>query len=177
MSLGMEGPLGMFEAADFSPRAHDAAHAHRAQHNGASSGDDFAGGVHVLEEGYIAGLFSSLPRAQALPPSAGRKGVPPARTDRHPLRRTARETPPSAAGPGRRQPLRFPIDAHLLHGAGTTWMIDAQGGGFVSRNGVMLTRFTESCRLPSGMRFYPARFAKRRLLERHGPRPHPVGHV
>lgn len=50
--------------------------------------------------------------------------------------------------------MRFPIDAHLLHGAGTTWMIDAQGGGFLSRNGVMLTRFSESCRCPAAMRFY-----------------------
>ena len=52
------------------------------------------------------------------------------------------------------EPLHFPVDAHLLHGAGTTLMIDAQGGGYMSRNGVMMTRFLESCQLPSGLRLY-----------------------
>ena len=108
-----------------------------------------------LEEGYISGLFSSLPRAQAYRLLLEERPFRARGLIRRPLRRTARETPLSAA-PARRaaEPMRFPIDAHLLHGAGTTWMIDAQGGGFLSRNGVMLTRFSECCRLPSGMRFY-----------------------
>ena len=156
MSLGMEGPLGMFEAADFSPARTDGqpmriVRSHMAHHQGMI----LLAVCNVLEEGYIAGLFSSLPRAQAYRLLLEEKAFRARGLIRHPLRRTARETPPSAAAARRAaQPLRFPIDAHLLHGAGTTWMIDAQGGGFVSRNGVMLTRFTESCRLPSGMRFY-----------------------
>ena len=156
MSLGMEGPLGMFEAADFSPARTDGqpmriVRSHMAHHQGMI----LLAVCNVLEEGYIAGLFSFLPRAQAYRLLLEEKAFRARGLIRHPLRRTARETPPSAAAARRAaQPLRFPIDAHLLHGAGTTWMIDAQGGGFVSRNGVMLTRFTESCRLPSGMRFY-----------------------
>ena len=156
MSLGMEGPLGMFEAADFSPARTDGqpmriVRSHMAHHQGMI----LLAVCNVLEEGYIAGLFSSLPRAQAYRLLLEEKAFRARGLIRHPLRRTARETPPSAAAARRAaQPLRFPIDAHLLHGAGTTWMIDAQGGGFVSRNGVMLTRFSETCRLPSGMRFY-----------------------
>ncbi|MBO5502348.1 MAG: hypothetical protein J6A48_10030, partial [Clostridia bacterium] len=48
----------------------------------------------------------------------------------------------------------FPIHAHVLHGAGTTLVVDAQGGGYLSRNGLMLTHFQPSCHLPSGMRLY-----------------------
>lgn len=50
--------------------------------------------------------------------------------------------------------LCFPIDAHLLGGGGSTWLIDAQGGGYLARNGLMLTRFHEDCTLPSGPRLY-----------------------
>ena len=50
--------------------------------------------------------------------------------------------------------MRFPIDAHVLHGAGATVMVDAQGGGYLSRDGVMLTRFCEWCDVPCGPRFY-----------------------
>lgn len=155
-SLGLQGPLGLFEAADFSPERTQGqpmriVRSHMAHHQGMI----LCAICNALEENYIAMLFSSLPRAQAYRllleerPGRGRGLV------RHPLRRTVREPAASAADMQRTaDPLRFPIDAHLLHGAGTTWLIDAQGSGYLSRNGVMLTRFHESCHLPSGMRLY-----------------------
>lgn len=156
MSLGMEGPLGMFEAVDFSPARTDGqpmriVRSHMAHHQGMI----LLAVCNVLENGYIAGLFSGLPRAQAYRLMLEEKSFRARGLIRHPLRRTTREVAPSCTVAQRTaQPMRFPIDAHLLHGAGTTWMIDAQGGGFLSRSGIMLTRFSESCRLPSGMRFY-----------------------
>ena len=66
MSLGMEGPLGMFEAADFSPTRTEGqpmriVRSHMAHHQGMI----LLAVCNVLEDGYIAELFSTLPRAQA----------------------------------------------------------------------------------------------------------------
>lgn len=128
-SLGLQGPLGLFEAADFSPERTQGqpmriVRSHMAHHQGMI----LCAICNALEENYIAMLFSSLPRAQAYRllleerPGRGRGLV------RHPLRRTVREPAASAADMQRTaDPLRFPIDAHLLHGAGTTWLIDAPG--------------------------------------------------
>lgn len=155
-SLGMEGQLGLFEAADFSAARTDGqpmriVRSHMAHHQGMI----LLAICNVLEGGYIGRLFSELPRAQAYRLLLEERPFRARGLIRRPLRRTARETPFPAVGAKRAaEPLRFPIEAHLMHGAGTTWMIDAQGGGFLSRNGVMLTRFHESCRLPSGMRLY-----------------------
>ena len=155
-ALGMEGPLGMFEAVDFDPARTDGqpmriVRSHMAHHQGMI----LCAICNVLEENYIAHLFFDLPRAQAYRllleerPSRERGHI------RHPLKRGAKESlPPSPCYKRAAEPMRFPIDAHLLHGAKTTLMIDAQGGGYLSRNGIMLTRFHESCHLPSGMRLY-----------------------
>ena len=158
MSLGMEGPLGMFEAADFSPARTDGqpmriVRSHMAHHQG----------MILLAVCNVSGGGLYLRRCS--PPCRGRRPTgccwkkgpfgPAGSSAVRSGARRARTTPLRCSRPGgRQQPMRFPIDAHLLHGAGTTWMIDAQGGGFLSRNGVMLTRFSECCRLPSGMRFY-----------------------
>lgn len=155
-SLGLEGPLGLFEAVDFSSSRTDGqtmrvVRSHMAHHQGMI----MCAICNALEEDYIATLFSSLPRAQAyrllLEEKSGRaRGL-----IRRPIKRANPEaaTPPLYAA-RTAEPLHFPIDAHLLHGAGTSVMVDAQGNGFISRNGVMMTRFHESCHLPSGIRFY-----------------------
>ena len=155
-TLGMEGPLGLFEAADFSPERTGGqpmriVRSHMAHHQGMI----LLAVCNALEDGYIARLFSELPRAQAYRLLLEEKACRARGLIRRPLRRTAREpVSPAASAQRAAEPMRFPIDAHLLHGAGTTWLIDAQGGGYLSRNGIMLTRFFESCRLPGGMRFY-----------------------
>lgn len=156
-TLGLEGPLGFFEAADFADRRigdkqpFQIVRSHMAHHQGMI----LISICNVLKDQYIAGLFSNLPRVQAyrllLEEKPGRlRGV-----IRHPLKNTFRKPAPSALHAQRTaQPLGFPIDAHLLHGAGTTVLVDAQGGGYMARNGLRMTRFHESCQLPSGMRIF-----------------------
>ncbi|MEG1891961.1 MAG: hypothetical protein RR301_11100, partial [Clostridia bacterium] len=155
--LGMEGPLGMFEAVDFAPDRVGERHrfrivrSHMAHHQGMI----LCAICNALCEDYLVRLFSGLPRAQAYrllleeKPRRGRGMI------RHPLKRTRKEPAMSPLHFEREaQSMVFPVDAHLLHGAGTTVLTDAQGGGYMSREGVMLTRFHESCRLPSGIRIY-----------------------
>lgn len=156
-SLGMEGPLGMFESADFAPdrigdkQPFKIVRSHMAHHQGMI----LCAICNALCDQYLARLFSDLPRAQAyrlLLEERPQRGLG---VVKRPLKRTAREPSMSPLRAERAAtPLAFPMDAHLLHGAGTTLLIDAQGGGYMSRNGVMMTRFHESCQLPSGMRLY-----------------------
>lgn len=156
-SLGLEGPLGMFEAADFAPerigggQTMRLVHSHMAHHQGMI----LCAICNFLCDHALAGLFYRLPGVQAYrllleEPMHRLRGVL-----RKPLRRVSRsvQKPPMfASHPA--QGLRFPMEVKLLHGAGTTLAVSACGGGYMSKNGIMLTRFEESCHLPSGLRLY-----------------------
>ena len=156
-SLGMEGPLGLFEAADFDParigegQPMRLIHSHMAHHQGMI----LCAICNFLCGNALAEWFFHLPKAQAYrllleEPMARLPGVV-----KKPLRRLSRSTkPPSMFAAHDAPSLQFPIHAHVLHGAGTTLLVDALGGGYLSRNGVMLTRFQPSCHLPSGLRLY-----------------------
>ena len=64
--LGLEGPLGLFEAADFDPaRIGKAKMRIVRSHNTAHQGMILCAICNALENGYIRSLFSSLPRAEA----------------------------------------------------------------------------------------------------------------
>ncbi|MEA5013302.1 MAG: glucoamylase family protein [Candidatus Limiplasma sp.] len=156
-SLGLSGPLGMFEAADFHKQRIGQRHDFRIvrSHMSHHQGMILAALCNALYDGYIGRLFSDLPRAQAHAllleekPQQGRGVI------RRPLKRASTEPAYDPLHSQRQAyPLSFPIDAHILHGGGTTVLIDAQGGGYISRDGIMLTRFREQCRIPSGMRLY-----------------------
>ncbi|MBQ8150924.1 MAG: DUF3131 domain-containing protein [Clostridia bacterium] len=156
-SLGLEGPLGLFEAADFDParigkgRPMQIIHSHMAHHQGMI----LCAICNFLCEGALAGLFFHLPAAQAYrllleEPMLRLPGVL-----RHPLQPVPKDDRrPSMLAANPVPSLTFPIKAHVLHGAGTTLLVDAQGGGYLSKNGTMMTRFHESCHIPSGLRLY-----------------------
>jgi len=156
-SLGLEGPLGLFEAADFDPvRIGDGqpmrlVHSHMAHHQGMI----LCAICNFLCDNALAELFFHLPGVQAYrllleEPMHRLPGVL-----RSPLRRVESVLEkPSLHASNKVHSLRFPIDAHVLHGGGTTLVATGSGGGYLSRNGVMLTRFEESCHLPSGLRLY-----------------------
>ena len=154
-NLGMEGPLGLFEAADFcrarTGKPMRIVRSHMAHHQGMI----LLAVCNLLEEDYIATLFSSLPRVEAYRLLLEEKPLRARGLVRRPFKQARRETPvvPLHAA-YHAQPLRFPVEAHVLGGAGTTLFADARGGGYLQRDGVMLTRFHESCHLPSGPRFY-----------------------
>lgn len=111
MSLGMEGPLGMFEAADFSPTRTEGqpmriVRSHMAHHQGMI----LLAVCNVLEDGYIAELFSSLPRAQAYRLLLEEKSCRARGLIRRPVRRTAREEIPLLPRPaGSAAPCAFPL--------------------------------------------------------------------
>ncbi len=156
-SLGMEGPLGLFEAADFDPvRIGDAqpmqlVHSHMAHHQGII----LCAICNFLCDHALAGLFFHLPKVQAYrllleEPMMHLSGVV-----TKPLRRQSpSETPPEMFAAHPVPKLQFPIQAHVLHGADATLLIDAQGGGYLRKGERMLTRFQPSCHIPSGIRFY-----------------------
>lgn len=156
-SLGMQGPLGLFEAADFAPNRigdkepFQVVRSHMAHHQGMI----LCAICNALSDNYIANLFSQLPRAQAYRLLLEERPQRSRYIIRHPLKKSTKEVTISPLHAQRTAtPLHFPIDAHLLHGAGTTLLMDAQGGGYMSRNGIMMTRFHESCHMPSGIRLY-----------------------
>jgi len=156
-SMGMEGPLGLFEAADFSvERIGDGQpfrviHSHMAHHQGMI----LCAIVNFLCDNALARAFSELPAAKAYQylleePMSRQRGVV-----RHPLRREIHtEAQPDMYASHPAKSLVFPMQAHVLYGAGTRLLVDALGGGSLSRNGVMMTRFHHSCHLPSGPRLY-----------------------
>lgn len=154
--LGLEGPLGLFEAADFSPQrtgeqSMRIVRSHMAHHQGMI----LCAICNALEKNYIVSLFSQLPRAQAYRLLLEERPARSATLVRRPLKRPARKTPSHSQTMERdAKPLCFPIDALLLSGGGTSWLIDAQGGGGLWHEGIALTRFHENCAEPSGMRLY-----------------------
>lgn len=155
-NLGLEGPLGLFEAADFAPSRCDGRNmriirSHMAHHQGMI----LCAICNALEKNHLVQLFSTLPRVQAYQLLLEEKPLRPICRRAKPLRRmvsSRREAPYHTSREA--IPLCFPVDAHVLSGGGTTLLIDAQGGGFLCHQGVMMTRFHESCRIPSGIRFY-----------------------
>ena len=154
--LGLEGPLGLFEAADFSPARTEGksmvvVRAHLAHHQGMI----LCAVCNALCENYIANLFSSLPRVQAygllLNELPGRRRS----LIRHPLRRMEQESgAPAALLKRDAVSLCFPMDVHLLCGAKTSLLINAQGGGYLKHGETMVTRFHQSCSVSSGIRLY-----------------------
>ncbi len=156
-SLGLEGPLGLFEAADLNParigdkRPWQLVHCHTARHQGMI----LCSICNFLCEQGLANLFYRLPGVQAYrllleEPMQAQPG-----TVRDPLRQIRRKNDtPSLFTACKVQSLQFPLCTHILRGAGTTLAVNATGGGYISKNGLMLTRFEESCHLPSGIRFY-----------------------
>ncbi len=156
-SLGLDGPLGLFEAADFHQRRIGPGHAFRIvrSHMAHHQGMILCAVCNAISDQYLAKLFYDLPRAQAHALLLEEKPLHGRGVIRHPLKRTPTEPAYDPLHASRQAyPLYFPMDAHVLHGGGTTMVVDAQGGGYISRDGIMLTRFREQCRIPSGMRLY-----------------------
>lgn len=152
--LGLEGPLGLFEAADFSSdctRNMRIVRSHMAHHQGMI----LCAVCNALEHNYIATLFSNLPRAQAYRLLLEEHPARAAALVRRPLKRPRRKEPVRSHTMARdAKPLCFPVDALLLAGGGARWIIDAQGGGGLWQEETALTRFDKSCARPSGMRLY-----------------------
>ncbi len=153
--LGLLGPLGYFEAADFSKA--------RIQHEGMkivrSHIADHQAMIlcavcNALCAGYLVSLFSNLPASQAFRLLLEEPAPRVLRWPERMLRSVEEAAPTFSKMQRSAAPLRFPVDAHILSGDGTVWLIDAQGGGFLRRGEAYWTAFHESCWQPSGPRIY-----------------------
>ena len=154
--LGMQGPLGFFDAADFAKSRTEGAsmkivRSYSADHQAMI----LCAICNILCSDYLVSLFSELPRVQAYRLLLEEQ-VPPVHSRSPRPFRVPDESAVSAPSLMKRQaqPLHFPIDAHVLRGANTSWLIDAQGGGYLKDGETLLTRFHESCHLSGGMRIY-----------------------
>lgn len=154
-ALGLEGPLGLFEAADFDQshtngKSMEVVRSHMGHHQGMI----LLALCNVLEDNYIAKLFSSLPCVQAHHFLLQEKPNHEKALVRHPIRSAVQEDTAVHLMQRSAVPLCFPIDAHLLGGGGTSLAVDAQGHGFLKHENIWITRFSPDSSQPSGIRIY-----------------------
>ncbi|MCL1963587.1 MAG: hypothetical protein FWF69_00805, partial [Firmicutes bacterium] len=142
-SMGWLGDLGFYEAVDYEPerlakgKEYAIVRSHMAHHQGMV----LASICNLLSGGALTRHFHSLPQAEAYallleerkPTRAMLRG---AVTSRKPeYARKQEELPPRHAGAR-----EFPAEAQILFGGGTTMACDARGSGYISHNGLLLTR-------------------------------------
>ncbi len=140
--MGWLDRLGFYEAADYNQdRSTDTPYqlvkSHMAHHQGmilASIANRLAGGV-------LTRAFHSLPQVEAYallleerkPTRVMLRGAAKARIPEM----TRRKDPTLLRHVN---PQDFPVEVQALYGGGTTMVVDARGGGYLSSNGLMLTR-------------------------------------
>ncbi len=155
-SMGWDSHLGFFEAADFNAsrigegKAFELVRSHMSHHQGML----LCALCNLLSKNALVKYFDALPAARAY-------GL--LLQEKMPLNvlhsRKAMPRPRSiSAAPrcARRQAAvhTFPVDVHLLHGSGTTLCVSAQGGGYLARDGVMISRFRGMAGDEDGIQFY-----------------------
>ena len=151
-NLGWLDGHGLFEAADYSPQRMEKiprlVKSHMAHHQGMI----LCAACNALCDFALVQAFMAPPAMQAFSyllqeraPKKIRRRMefaPPREDDPDPgeLNRPAREG--------------LPVDAQALYGGGMTWVLSANGQGYLSRNGMMITRFYEEAGMQSGPQFY-----------------------
>jgi len=153
-ALGLESPLGLFEAADFSETASNQpsiVRSYSAQHQGMI----LCAVCNTLCSSYLTHLFSDIPLMQAYRHLLEESPVKWQHSVRRPIRSLSSTVQSTSAFLSREvQPLCFPVEAHLLGGGDTSVLIDTQGSGYIKHGNIMLTRFDEECCNPTGPRIY-----------------------
>lgn len=141
--LGWLSDFGFFEAADYERERlpegceYRLVQSHMAHHQGMI----LASICNLLTKGQLTRHFHSLPQAEAYqllleerkPTRAMLRGA--AKTRKLDLSRQRDGTLLRHVSA-----LDFPPEAQVLYGGGTTMVLDARGGGYLSHNGVLLTR-------------------------------------
>ncbi len=142
--MGWLGELGFYEAADYCAERlpkdaeYKLVQSHMAHHQGMILGAI----CNALTGGTLARHFQSLPQAEAYallleerkPTRAMLRGAIKNRGPELPQRR------PDGTLQRHTNRQEFPVEAQVLYGAGTTMVCDARGNGYISNNGLMLTR-------------------------------------
>ncbi|MBR0407340.1 MAG: DUF3131 domain-containing protein [Clostridia bacterium] len=152
IKLGWTDEHGLYEAADYTPQRLDAVpqlvKSHMAHHQGMI----LCSACNALRDNVLVKAFMTPPEAKAqadlllerAPSRAARRREFPsprqAEASSFSLRRAAR--------PG------LPVDAHALFGAGTSWVLTAQGQGRLEHKGMMATRFFPEAGAQTGPQVY-----------------------
>jgi hypothetical protein len=170
-SMGWDSHLGFFEAADFNfarigeGKTFELVRSHMSHHQGMM----LCALCNLLSRNALVRYFDALPAARAYGLLLQEK-MP--KNALHP--RKAMPRPHQApVGPksARRQAAihTFPVDAHLLYGSGTTLCVTAQGGGYLARDGVMVSRFRGMAGDEDGIQFYLRDAEEEMLWQPTGP--------
>ena len=156
-AMGLEGRLGFYEAADFDParapqdKTCGIVFSHMAHHQGML----FCALCNALTGQALNKYFAALPAFQAYSLLLEEKMPKYAFKRKLPLPRPAQQAAlPALSAHRAARVLSFPIDAHLVYGGGSTLMTDAQGNGYMAREGTFLSRFTGQAGDDCGIRFY-----------------------
>ena len=150
--LGWQGEYGLFEAADYTPQRVDGTvriiKSHMAHHQGMI----LCALCNALCDQALVRAFMTPPAARAsayllwerAPRSARRRSpLPPPREER------------PAVGEAARVPRGgLPVEAHTLSGGGTTWVLSAQGQGYLAHRDMLITRFWQEAGSQTGPQFY-----------------------
>lgn len=155
--LGWLGEFGFYEAADYGPDRmpencpYKLVKSHMSHHQGMI----LASICNLLTDQGLTRRFHSLPQAEAYALLLEER-----RPTRAMLRGAARLRQPEITRRGtgslerQAEANHFPVEAQVLYGCGTTMVTDARGNGYVSHNGVLLTRRRLDPLYESGVQVY-----------------------
>jgi cyclic beta-1,2-glucan synthetase len=155
--MGWADEHGMFEAADYDQTrmpedcAVKLVSSHMAHHQGMI----LCAIVNALCDNALAKMFSALPQAEAYALLLEEK-IPTRRMLAKAVKPRYHAAPQAPRGARRIADAQaWPVATHLMHGAGTTWLRDAHGNGYIAHQGVMLTRWRpDPTMTDNGVQFY-----------------------
>jgi len=150
--LGWADRHGLYEAADYSPQRVEKTPRLVMSHMAHHQGMILCAACNALTDNALVRAFMSPPPARAYAHLLLEKA--PRRIHRRPELPPPREEASSFHSFGRTPRFTLPLDAHALHGSGMTWVLSAHGQGYLSYQGMMITRFFKEAGMPSGPQFY-----------------------
>ncbi len=150
--LGWRDAYGLYEAADYTPQRMEhlprLVKSHMAHHQGMI----LCAACNALCDSVLVRAFMTPPARQAFAYLLQERAPLSARRRREKL--PPREDPLEAGSLCRAARRGMPVDAQALCGGGTTWVLSAGGQGYLSHNGMMITRFREEAGAQTGAQFY-----------------------
>ena len=150
--LGWADKHGLFEAADYTPHrigpTPRVVKSHMAHHQGMI----LCALCNALRDNVLVRAFMTPPEARA------QSGLLLEAAPRHAARRrefpAPRQEEKAAAAFRRAARPGLPVDAHVLFGAGTSWVLTARGQGTLAHRGMQATRFDPEAGAQTGPQFY-----------------------
>ena len=150
--LGWLDVHGLFEAADYSPQRVEKSPRLVMSHMAHHQGMILCAICNALCDQALVRSFMALPAARAHMHLLMEKA--PGKIRRRPDFPPPREEKPDALPLSRSARKDLPSDAKALAGKDMTWLLTAQGDGYLASRDMMISRFTGEAHQPSGPQFY-----------------------